>query len=108
VEAHPTTEQRVPSGRRLDRFPQAFFLEWTIDQTFQKEAHRVTGPVIDEHQVFERHQWPSGRGSGLFGGKEVSGRGVHSGVEDTFTVPEPRIWRENRTWAASTPPRSKC
>jgi hypothetical protein len=81
----------VPSGRRLYRFPQAIFLEWTIDHAFQEEAHRVTGPVVDEHQLFERRQRPSGRGIGLFGGKGVSGRGVHGGVEDTFAIPEPRI-----------------
>ena len=91
VEAYPATEERVPSGRRLNRFPQAGFLEWTIDHTFQEEAHRVTGPVVDEHQLFERRQRASGRGIGRFGGTGVSGRGVHGGFEDTFAIPQPRI-----------------
>jgi hypothetical protein len=91
-------------GRRLDRFPQGFFMEWTLDHTFQKKAHRVTGPVVDEYQLFERRQRASGRGIGRFGGKGVSGRGVHGGFEDTFAIPEPRICRENATEASCTPP----
>jgi hypothetical protein len=108
MEAYPATEERVPSGRRLDGFPQAVFLEWTIDHTFEEEAHRVTGPVVDEHQLFEWRQRASGRGIGRFGGKGVSGRGVHGDFEDTFAIPKPRICRENATEASGTPPGQNC
>jgi len=94
TESHPATEERVSPGRRLHHFPQKNFLERAIDNALQKEAHRVTGPVVSEHQLFERRQRPSGRGIGQFGVTGGSRRGIHGGVEDTFAPAEQRIWQE--------------
>jgi hypothetical protein len=95
VEAHPATEERVSPGSGLDGVPEAVFLERTIHDAFQEEAHSVTGPVVDEHQLFERGQRPSGCESGRFGGTGVSNRGVHGGFEDTLATAEPRIrWQK--------------
>jgi hypothetical protein len=104
MEAHPAAEPVVPPGRRFHGLPQAVFLERPIDRAFHEEAHRVTGAVVDEHQPFEGGEGPSGRGIGRFGGTGVSGGGVHGGVEDTFTLTEPRICREKGSLGPGIPP----
>jgi hypothetical protein len=60
----------MPSRRLIHRLSQPFLLEIPLDDALQKEAHRVPGPGIHEHELIERRQrfTDGGRRRGWAGG----------------------------------------
>ena len=68
----------------MDRAPQPVLLEVSLDDAFEKEAHRMARPGIREHQLIERQQRFDAREGrrGRSAGDYILA-GPHGGIDDT-------------------------